>query len=77
MAKDVRATWLREGKPKRYINAGFQHLGSSHVEGELDSFLMSRLKARGVWLRAPEFNFIIKYPSNTSLLRGRTTQKEI
>lgn len=77
MAKDVRATWLRKGKPKRYRDAGFQHLGSSHVDGELDSFLMSRLKARGVGDREPEFSFIIKYLPNISLLRGRTAQKEI
>lgn len=77
MAKDVRAAWLRKGKPRRYISAGFQHLGSSHEDGELDSFLMSRLKARGVWFQEPEFSFIIKYLPNLSLVRGRTTQKRI
>lgn len=77
MAEDVRATWLRKGKPRRYINAGFHHLGSSHVDGELDPFLMSRLKARGVWFQEPEFSFIIKYLSNISLVRGRTTQRGI
>ena len=75
MAKDIRTPWLREGKPRRYMNAGFQHLGRSQVVGELDLFLMSRLKPMGKWFRELEFSSIVKYLSNLSLGKERTTQK--